>query len=215
MNNEVIKAKLKLVHEELIQNCYTDKMKELIRTKTYFAGGCVRDLYRDLTPNDYDIYFYCHEDKLDFIDEVKTNFSFKATAIQNYNIRVGDKKIQLITLLTGMPDTVVNQFDYTINQGYFCPQTGTLNLGWIYSQLIVCDKVLAPLNALVRLDKFLKAGYTMSQDTLVQLGVALSKMEAIDTPDKLDEALKGISTSFAINPINHVGGLYDSDSIPF
>lgn len=210
-----MKAKLKFYHEELIQASYTDKMKDIIRTKTYFAGGCIRDLLRDKNPNDYDMFFYTHEDKLEFLTEVSTNFAFKKTAIDNYNINVGGKKFQMITLITGMPDVVTNTFDYTINAGYFCPQINTLVFGCAQNNLVVCNKVNSPLNALVRLDKFLKAGYTMSQDTLVQLGVALSKMEAIDTPEKLEDALVGISASIVINSIQPIGGLYDSDSIPF
>jgi len=210
---ENIKKKLRRLHEDLVDSLYLQTTKDIIKTKTFFAGGCVRDLIRNKQPKDYDLFFFSEEDRDLFVKEAHNNFALKKTAINNYNIQVGDCKVQIITVVCGMPDNLVKTFDFTINQGFYVPQLDILKHGDAGSDLLVCDNIQSPLNALVRTIKFVNDGYNITSETMIRLGVAVSKMQPITTEDQLIEALKGISTGN--ERLIKSDSEFKSDDIPF
>lgn len=217
MDNKQIKDTLKKIHEDFINKVlYKESTKKLIREKTYFAGGCIRDMHRGRTPKDYDLFFYSDADCLEFLTEASSNFNLKQTKIDNYNSK-GAVPIQVITVTSGMPEELVSKFDFTINTGYYCPQLDILKLGDRTSTLEVCHNVLSPLNALIRVQKFLNSGYIINTNTLLELGVAISKMQPLNTDEKIIEALKGISLGNNLSDIRYRDHSIDdnSDTIPF
>lgn len=186
-----IKLHLKNVLLDLTKSLFNKEISELIKTKAFFAGGCIRDLYRGEAPKDYDLYFVDDESKDKFLELAKNEYSLQKTAINNYNHK--NSKSQIITLLTGSPDFVVDRFDFTVNQGYYIPQMDLLRLGSLDSELRCCDKVFSPLNALVRLKKFQDKGFSYDETTLIELGIAVSNMKPITNREEIFEALKGLS----------------------
>lgn len=189
--SEYIKEKLKSKLQEVLWTCYNEELKELIATKTYFAGGAVRDLHRNTSPKDYDMYFVDQASVTRFFELVVNEPYLKKTRINNY--KHTPSKTQLITLIAGAPADVVKQFDFTINTGFYVPSTDELVLGDEGNKLAVCEKILSPMNALARVKKFVDKGYEVDTECLIGLGIQVSEMDPIDTKDKLDDALKGIS----------------------
>lgn len=193
MDTKNIKIELKNKHQEFINSLYHDEVKDLIKTKSYFAGGAIRDLMRDEPPKDYDLFFIDEESVELFKNLVKKEFSLKKTKIGNFNSQTTG--VQVITLVSGSPDSVVDTFDFTINQGYYLPQMDLLLKGEVTGILKVCPKLLSPLQALCRVEKFRKKGYDCPMQVLVDLGVAISKMGALNNEADIKKALMGMSFS--------------------
>lgn len=193
MKDSEIRLTLKLKHEEFINSLFHQETKDLIRTKTFFAGGAIRDMIRGEIPKDYDLFFIDEESVNKFKSLVKREFSLKETMIGNFNDR--NSSVQVITLVSGSPTDVVNSFDFTINQGYYIPQMDVLSKGSTINILETCPNVYTPLQALLRIEKFRKMGYDVPMETIVNLGVAISKLNPLETSDQIRDALKGMSFS--------------------
>jgi hypothetical protein len=216
MNDELLKAKLKLIHEQFIGGLYHQTTKDLVRTKTFFAGGCIRDMIRGKDPKDYDLYFFDEESRNKFFELVKDEFQFKETSIKNYNSK--KMPIQVITVVTGMPENLIDTFDFTINQGYYIPQLDILKLGDLENVLIPGKHIFTPIQALLRAQRFLKQGYKLPAATLIEIGVQISR-KPVTNAEELKSALMGMSYSevFDSSPevLNQVINRHFSDDIPF
>lgn len=214
MQQKEIKKELKVIHEKLVASFYWEETRELVKNKTYFAGGCIRDMIRGKEPKDYDLYFYDQESVDKFMVLARKEFSLKETLIHNFNTK--DRKIQLITVLSGMPEDLTEEFDFTINTGYYCPQIDTLKLGELNNILEPLPVTKSPFNALVRALQFVEKGYALPASTLVNLGIKINNMSKITTDEELQEALKGISTSFTLTgSITQESSDFEADDIPF
>lgn len=217
MQEKDIKKELKAKHEAFIESLYWQETKDLVRAKTFFAGGCIRDMIRGKEPKDYDLYFYDQESVNKFKELAKKEFSLKETLIHNFNSR--SHKFQLITILCGMPESLTKNFDFTVNTGYYCPQLDTIKIGELSNVLYALPDTKSPFNALVRALQFVERGYALPAETIVKLGVQINHMNKIDTDEDLSNALKGISTSFTlqgkITMENHNSNDFSFDDIPF
>lgn len=200
MSNNILKKTLKAKHEEFINTLYHQETKDLIKTKTYFAGGAIRDLLKNREPKDYDLFFVDTESNNKFKELAKKEFSLMETVIGNFNCKVGTS-VQVVTLVSGSPDKVVSKFDFTINTGYYVPQMDTLVKPTVIisNTLEVLPNVMSPLQALLRVSKFESMGYEVPQEVLIKLGVAISYLSPINTPERLLEELKGVSTSIVLD----------------
>lgn len=180
----------------ILSGIKNEELKDLIRYKTYFAGGCVRDLCRNKLPKDYDVWFIDEKSKNRFIELAGTELLIK-TKINNYNQI--NTNTQFITLVSGNPDTVVKQFDFNINMGYYIPHLQILKIPDVGMNLKVGENVASPMNTLVRLKKFIEAGYRIEEEDLIKLGIQLTKMKPIETQDQLEAALRGLSARINLN----------------
>jgi len=132
---------------------------EFIQDNCFCAGGAVRDIVRGNTPKDYDLFFKTEESK----DYFLANFSkrFVQTSIGNFNF----KDIQFITIYTGSPDSIINRFDWNVNQTYYDFKTKEMdrrfNRG---TDLILNLDAEKLLSAMIRLPYLLSKGFTISQD---------------------------------------------------
>lgn len=187
-----IKNYLKDKHEEFIDSLYGGETKLLIRNKTYFAGGCIRDLNNSRIPKDYDLFFYDKESMSQFIELSRYEFSLKRTRAGNFNCKKGTS-VQVITVLAGEPDELVKTFDFTINNGFYCTRDCELFLPREKVNLILNPEVYSPFNALLRVSKFVEMGYKISDKTLFKLGLMMVKFE--EASDAI-ESLVGVSTSY-------------------
>lgn len=187
-----IKNKLQNKFEEFINTISNVEIKNLIKDKSYFAGGAIRDLAKKEPPKDYDLYFYDEESKNKFLRLVYSQKSLKPTNNNNYNCQY--TRIQVITTVYGKPDDLIEQFDFTINCGYYLPQVDVLKVPEETTNLIPCKKVSSPFNALIRIAKFTNRGYYLPEMALIQLGIMLSKLDPIVNEQQLKEHLKGMST---------------------
>lgn len=211
MNWFEVRKHLREKYHEITDKINDSELRNLIKNKTFIAGGAIRDLLNDRIPKDYDIYFVDKESAEKF--EKLAWASFHRTSIGNFNHPT--TKAQFITIVYGPPDEVVQEFDFTINTNYFCGDH--LQINNKSKDLFICDKVKYPFNALLRLSKFQEMGYKISQEEMIKLGIKITKMKEITNNMELNEALAGMSTSFNFGP-SHFGNsnisVFD-DEIPF
>jgi hypothetical protein len=185
------------LHEKIV-NVMPDHLKQMVKERTYFAGGCVRDLVRLKEPNDYDIFFEKKEDMLVFCKYAESNKVFEKSPLGNIDWDFDNKKIQFITLVSGSPNDVVSKFDFNINQVYFKPFTNKL-LYRYGSEIKFNVKATAPISALTRINKFLKMGYTISETQLLKMAVVIANSGVITSQEDLEKRSNCISASQALS----------------
>lgn len=88
-------------------------LREKIKKKMYFAGGCIYCLNNDKQPKDYDIFLADNS----LIDELKRLELWSFTS--EYALTYG--KFQLVIKYYGNPHQCVGQFDFKHNMYYYIP----------------------------------------------------------------------------------------------
>lgn len=166
-------------HLETIANYLLEHYPELPMDSAFFAGGCIRDLLRDQTPKDYDI-FFTNQAAVQAIDDyfkrcttVLNPFIMTKNANWNLIVVIGNQHytIQFVTCNFGNITTLVNSFDFTINSSYYDIPFGqlTVNSATLQNVLLPCSTTNKPLGALCRIPKFIKKGYEVPNNTIVTL----------------------------------------------
>lgn len=156
-----------MFRRDTLKNKIEDKINTLndvpglvtfVNDNCFVAGGAVRDIIRNRTPKDYDIFFKTEEAKDVFIKKFGTIYDFTVTGIGNYNY----KNFQFITLYTGTPKQVTSTFDWNVNQVWydFQDERTYFETGYDLYLNFDCEK---PLSALMRLPYLLEKGYKISQ----------------------------------------------------
>ncbi len=119
----LINAKLTEIYgkEEAAKRFY------FISENTYFAGGMFRSIFTSSKINDYDIFF----NSLDAVLEFKHMFFLdgkwfnESNITKNGNISLVLKKnfpkVSFNTVVSDVPEKLLNTFDFSFNKHYFCP----------------------------------------------------------------------------------------------
>lgn len=206
MNTNYAKGLLEMAFREICESI-PEGVREVFRESAYIAGGAVRDLIRGRMPKDYDIYFRTEDAMNTVTREVEwesrskmadfrvqsSDDIWRLTLIRNYTHE--RTKGQLITLMYGAPEEVVQRFDFTVNTGWWCPLTGKLVYGDTRDALIYQMGGPYPLNALMRVPYLLEKGFTITKEEMVKIGVDISRMAPIRTIEQLEAACVGCSFS--------------------
>lgn len=166
----------------------------------FFAGGCIRDLHKDLKPNDYDLFFSSAEARDMFLihvmgDTLLRGYFKSYNANRTFTINWKGDKFQFVTLVTGSPSDVINTFDFNINQNYYYPHKEDYylqpaNIQISFPDLIVNAKCHNPYSAMARVGEFLKRGYKIDSTQLVKLAWLCSQSK-VNTLEELRIQLKG------------------------
>lgn len=189
MNETQIEAHLRLISEHLIIVLGED----IPLDKACFAGGCIRDLWRNKPPKDYDVFFFDLESAqrtADFFTTLNENLyvnksivSAKRTHLGNWDVvfKISDilYVVQFIICNTNPIETLVASFDFTINTSYFDIAFSQLTLSDATKRntLELCEKTNKPFAALCRVPKFIKEGYEISNHTLAAIVTRISGAE--------------------------------------
>lgn len=149
----------------------TDKMRELKKvpglyeftmSNCFIAGGAVRDRLRNITPKDYDLFFYSDAAKDEFI--AKFSRHCEITGFGNYNWEM----FQFITIETGTPRQVTDNFDWNVNKVWL--EFGKKHPGgWTSDSMFLNLNTLArtPLSAIMRLPHLIAKGYKIDQKEML------------------------------------------------
>lgn len=151
----------------------------------FLAGGCLRDLAQGEEPKDYDLFFFSKEDtdKVNaYFTSIENNNSFPApvssvtkSSLSNWNVDFSFKgkvyRFQFITLVHGQPEDLVKTFDFTVNSNYYniAAEETVLHPDAWSKVLKPCEKILRPLNAIIRTTRFIPRGYTIGTKDMVSL----------------------------------------------
>lgn len=163
---------------------------DFVNENGFIAGGLIRDLIRDKVPKDVDVYFK-RELPLEIMNDLTAN-----GWILSKNGNYYKDKVQFITLLKGNPRDVVKQFDFTINNNFYDFSSKELYFETEDKTLTINDNLFAPMSALVRLNRFLSEGFTISDNELVFLALKISSMKEVTDYREAVENFKTGSSSF-------------------
>lgn len=171
------------------QGAVLEKLKELsvvpglyeyVMEFGFVAGGAIRDLFRDKTPKDWDIFFKTEAAKNEFVKRFGNEF--RVTGIGNYNF----KDFQFITIRFGSPENVIDTFDWNVNQTFFDPKIQQLCYYDRSDYLRINTKTEKPLSAIMRLPYMLEKGFKIGDKellfalTFVSSVVDLKSQEAVE-----------------------------------
>lgn len=97
---------------------FDDEIKQALKNKAYFAGGCIYCLANDKKVNDYDIFL----DDNSLVEKLEKLPFWKCKT--EYALSYG--KYQIITKYFGDPVACVGQFDFKHNMFFYRPFTGNI-----------------------------------------------------------------------------------------
>lgn len=201
---------------DFLINYLPEDLRELATQELYIAGGLIRSLILGENIKDVDVWF--KSDKL--IEKIKKlNLGF--TSQNAVSFYINNIQYQLIFSRTQLPNDLVNEFDFTMNQNYYDPSQGLLYVGDYNSiatkQLVVSKHCRNALGTLARVSKFSLRGYKVpSRDDLLRLGVLISKTP-INTFEQLEDHSKLFFSEVDYNNVDYVntsGGFTHIDSKP-
>lgn len=163
----------------------------------FIAGGSIRSLILDEPIKDIDI-FITYGLAVSLIEhalEGRGVISDNAINLLMWSKSLGAVKVQIITTETGLPQEVINQFDFTMNMNYYDPSSNSI---YVHSMEDILSKTLRvnkncrnKLGTLARIVKFTKRGYELaSKENLLELGCQISRMEPISTFKELEAESK-------------------------
>jgi hypothetical protein len=108
----------KALREKILTLNNKNGLHDFLNKNCFIAGGAVRDLLRDKTPKDYDIFFKSQE----AVEEFKAKYLSDLLSLGGYETSIGNYNhfdFQFITLSVGQPEDVIRQFDWNVNMVYF------------------------------------------------------------------------------------------------
>lgn len=196
------------------------KLNNDTANKLYIAGGAIRSLILNEEVKDYDIFIENDEVKTLLLEESKTKCNGSYISDNAITLYSPYGQIQIITTKTGFPWEVIDEFDFVMNQNYYCPN---LTVAGVCDGLYIADidTVMSKklkinkhcrnkLGTLARLAKFLERGYLPPNKLdLVELGIAISKLNPITTLTEL------ASESKLYLNAEEVSGLCDGTTLAF
>ena len=115
MNEIEICLHLDLKFDELLKKIECSELRDALKDKAYFAGGCIYCLRNDKPVKDYDV-FLKDESLIENLKKL-TIWSFAS----EYALTCG--KFQVVIKYFGEPDLCVGQFDFKHNMHYYIPGT--------------------------------------------------------------------------------------------
>ncbi len=162
------------------------EVQEIIKKKAYLAGGALRSLTLCEKPNDYDIYFLDQESLNSIITashEIK-EVLFTTNAITFLEIEKERIIFQIIRNYVGNPNEVISKFDFTVNMNFYVPAMEWGEVKYQFNinnkELVFNPKATTPFGALLRVQRFLREGWTIKPEQLARIGVAISRQGSIE-----------------------------------
>lgn len=177
----------------------------LTKNHAVICGGAVRAVFAGEYISDYDIYFKCYKDLVEFEKTSALDDFIKLATTETADTYVKDHlKIQIIhisELMLPNPLDIITHFDYTICMGAFDLDSMEFILHNKFLEHVagreLCYNIYGkyPLSSLFRLRKYLKKGYTISGTEIIKLGLSINALQ-MKTYHDLKAQLQGIDTLF-------------------
>jgi hypothetical protein len=168
------------VYNNLCKSITDPEIVVIIREKSFISGGCIPTMLMDDFVNDFDFYFIDEEsaNKVKSYYEANKNNTNKdkyhVKLITDNAINLSDK-VQLITKFVGTPEKVVNNFDWQHIKSYYKYPDGLSLTSDIYKLIMEKELVYTgsayPLSSLMRLKKYIKKGWHVSNATIVHIAL--------------------------------------------
>jgi hypothetical protein len=170
----------------------------------FIAGGAVTSTFCSSRINDFDL-FFPDETILQraltsgFVQAAKKDDKTVETD-SALSLMVNNHRLQLIKVVTGTPEAILDGFDFTICQGAFHLERGFI-FGDDFFQHLAQRRLVFNINAgfpicsLYRSRKFIKRGFSLSGIEAIKLGLCIQSLK-LETYKDLRRQLMGIDTLF-------------------
>ena len=193
MNESEICKHLDFAFEEFLQKIEIPQLRDAVKEKAYFAGGCIYCLRNSRPVKDYDI-FMTDDTLFDDLKGVEI-WSF----VSDYAFTCG--KFQVITKYFGDPERCVGQFDFKHNMHYYIPGTSKIKCAYVEEffdeepefedfEYLNTDELIFNENrardiegVYLRVEKFVNRGMRISKETKKKIKKRTTK-KAIKTYKK-------------------------------
>ncbi|WP_123032206.1 hypothetical protein [Bacillus sp. TYF-LIM-B05] len=177
-----------------------DLVKSLKKYEVIIAGGAITSLFNNKAINDIDLYFRSDKLACDFLSEYWQDGIYVASLTKKAALFIkGELKVQMIHFrFFTDPKEIFETFDYTVCMGAFDFKTEEFILHNDFlkhnSQRVLRfnSGTAFPIVSLIRVQKYIDKGYTISKSELIRVILACMNLN-IDTYEELKE---------------HIGGMY-------
>lgn len=198
-----------------VVNALEGELKDIVEKKCFISGNSIASLYFKQNVNDYDFYFLDENSANTFkktiketlsgkknarfsnVNKLKFDFKHESDNALSFDIipDVGENiKVQFITKFFGPPSQVVKNFDFHHCMNYFYPQRYEL----IFNAQNTTGRELKfnisspyPIAALKRMNKFISRGWSITDDELLKIGLAINSLEMTSASD-IKEQIHGL-----------------------
>jgi len=207
-----LEEKIRSVVNEILDSIKDKKMRDLVKSKTFLTGGCFKALFHNEEVNDYDFYFVDEKSiklfeklihdglckprtkaftdiKKFYLKDLKHKSEFAITFMLNKTI-----KVQFITKYFGSPTKVTNNFDFEHVKNYYVPALDVFNINYDVlssKELIFNVGASHPINALKRMQKFIKQGWTINDPEIMKIAESINNLD-LDSPGEYKEQSSGM-----------------------
>lgn len=150
----------------------------------FIAGGSIVSLVLGEEPHDFDVWFR----SISHYEQAITDMRFyvpQRTSRFSTTYKLGSGKIvQLIKNRLGEPEKTISGFDFRHTQAFYDPSTGRLE----YDEALIVSKNLEfclgnlehPVNTFQRVLKFVRRGYYVKNNTIIDLMLECRKVPIED-----------------------------------
>lgn len=146
-------------------------------SRSYIAGGALVSLVQGEEPHDYDIWFRSLDDWTAATNGLQFRPARKSKYSWSYYLPSG-KEVQLVKSRLGEPAEVVGSFDFKHTHCYY-EASGILvaDIEYLRSKRLdfVPGNLCHPVNTLQRLCKFVRRGYSVSNQSIADLMNAIGQ----------------------------------------
>lgn len=169
--------------------------------KGFIAGGAFKNIFKGQKIKDLDVFF---ENESDFAEAdvmFSTNkdyvLSYENNKVRAYKNKNTEIRVELIRSVYGTPESVLNQFDFTITKFAYCKRIE--GDGYIYynlfintyfedlinNKLVIDNQLLFPVSSFERSYRYRGYGYGLCKESKGKLIEALQNAEIDDLSNEL------------------------------
>lgn len=189
----------------LLKDLPTDILGFLKEKPVSIAGGAINSVFTGRNIEDYDLCCMSYPVFKDATDFFEKNYwdNKVSDTVRAITYVIDGKKYQLLKRFTGRTLDILEKFDFTICKGLYAHCLSEPN--WYFDplffphiaqrRLVFNPFALSPIDSLIRIEKYKKRGYTISDLELLKIAMAIQKINIETYQDILNEIAGGSSSS--------------------
>jgi len=168
----------------------------------YVAGGAITSIFTNKEVNDLDFYFTSKKYYTEILDAIISNSTIVSVTEKSILVNHSGQLLNFILFdIFESANDIFNKFDFTVVMGAYNIKKDKLILHDDFlldvakRKLVFNNGTLYPILSLLRVNKYVKRGYTISRNDMVRIALTISELN-ISSYEELS---------------NHIGGMYGVD----
>lgn len=203
-----MEQKIRQQVNEILDSITCPKLKNLVKTKTFLTGGCFKAIVNKEKVNDWDFYFVDEKSAKEFEKLINKGLTNTKKAFTDrskmwlYDLKHKSQfaitfklnketKVQFITKYSGSPEKVTGNFDFAHTRNYYIPAWDVFHVDYnslMTKQLIFNPAASHPINALKRMQKFIKQGWEINDSNIMSIAESINKLNLKDDKEYKEQA---------------------------